>query len=207
MRRRLLRPAVSAAALGLGAWIVGRAVTGSGWVAVAPAFYLAMQPRRRRKKRELAEHRELQEAWPDGVRHMVASLRSGRTVQASVIDLAETGPEPLQRAFRAFPSLAGAVGPVAALEAIREDLSDPTADRIIEVLLVAHGVGGRAVPEVLDDLAAAITDDLRTVEEIHTEGLEQRLNARIVFALPWLVLALLTSSAGVYRSFYQGSRS
>jgi tight adherence protein B len=191
------------AGLGLGGWLVGWAVTGSVWIAAAPALYLTTRPLRRRAKHRLGELQETQEAWPDGIRHIVASLRSGRTVQASVIDLAETGPAPLRRALEGFASLATALGPAAALESVREKLSDPTTDRVVEVLLVAHEVGGRAVPDVLDDLVVAISDDLKTVEEIHTAGLEQRLNARIVFALPWLVLALLTSNAGIYRDFYQ----
>jgi tight adherence protein B len=200
---RSSRMIVKSAGLGAGGWLAGWALTGSAWIAAPPALYLATRHLRRRERRRHRELQEVRDAWPDGARHIVALLRSGRTVQASVIDLAQTGPEPLQRAFRGFPSLAAALGPVAALDTVRESLCDPTTDRIVEVLLVAHEIGGRAVPDVLDDLAAAISDDLKTLEEIDTANLEQRLNAHIVFALPWLVLGLLTSGAGVYRSFYQ----
>ena len=40
-------------------------------------------------------------------------------------------------------------------------------------------------------------------EEIRTAGLEQRLNARIMFAVPWSLLVLLTARPGFYRTFYQ----
>ncbi len=58
------------------------------------------------------------------------------------------------------------------------------------------------VTEVLADLATATAQDLRTVEEIRTAALEQRINGRIVFVVPWVVLLMLTSQAGAFRDFY-----
>lgn len=86
---------------------------------------------------------------------------------------------------------------------IKEELADPTSDRVIEVLMVAYERGGPSVTAILTDLADAVTEDLRTVEEIQTAELEQKINARAVFALPWLVLFLITLRAGEFRDFYQ----
>jgi tight adherence protein B len=94
------------------------------------------------------------------------------------------------------------LGVDASLALIREELADPTSDRVIEILLVAYERGGSIVPEVLTDLAEATTRDLRTAEEIRTGALEQRINGRIVFVVPWLVLLLLTSRPGPFRDFY-----
>src|SRR5680860_1096925 len=77
---------------------------------------------------------------------------------------------------------------------LRGELGDPTSDRVIEVLIVAHERGGRIVLELLRDLAEGTTEDLRTEEEIATASLEQRINARAVFVLPWVVLVALTAS-------------
>ncbi len=89
-----------------------------------------------------------------------------------------------------------------ALEAIKEDLADPTSDRVIEVLRIAHEKGGSLVPEILGDLATSTSMDLAATEEEQTESLEQRINARAVFMLPWLVLVALTFRPGPFRSFY-----
>jgi tight adherence protein B len=132
----------------------------------------------------------------------VSSVRAGSTVSLAIEELARTGPEPLREAFARFPGLAVVMGPAPALESIRHRLADATADRVIEVLIVALEVGGGVVANVLEDLAVAVGEDLRTVEEIRTAGLEQRLNARIVFAVPWAVLVLLTARPGAYREFY-----
>jgi tight adherence protein B len=85
---------------------------------------------------------------------------------------------------------------------LRERLADPVADRVIEVLRVAYERGGSAVPQLLADLAESTADDLRVEDEIRTESLEQRINARAVFVLPWLVLVLLCARDGPFREFY-----
>jgi tight adherence protein B len=85
---------------------------------------------------------------------------------------------------------------------IKEDLADPTADRIIEVLILAHERGGTVVPVILSDLADAATKDLWTLEQIRTEALEQKINSRVVFVLPWFVLVAMTARSGAFRDFY-----
>jgi Flp pilus assembly protein TadB len=76
---------------------------------------------------------------------------------------------------------------------------------VIEVLLLAQRGGGQTVTAVLEELIDATVDDLNTQEEIKTNALEGKLNARIVFALPWAVLLLLTLESGPYRAFYRSS--
>jgi len=41
------------------------------------------------------------------------------------------------------------------------------------------------------------------LEEIRTQALEQKINARAVFILPWLVLVALTIRDGAFRDFYR----
>ncbi|MGH9048286.1 MAG: hypothetical protein ACRDY4_00985 [Acidimicrobiia bacterium] len=42
-------------------------------------------------------------------------------------------------------------------------------------------------------------------EEIETEGLEMKINARVVLVLPWVVLVALTIRPGPFREFYQSA--
>ncbi|HXY92563.1 MAG TPA: hypothetical protein VEP49_08820, partial [Acidimicrobiia bacterium] len=85
---------------------------------------------------------------------------------------------------------------------VREELADPTSDRVIEVLILASERGGQIVNEILGDLVVATTKDLKVLDEIDTEGLEMRINARAVLVLPWLVLVALTLRGGAFRDFY-----
>ena len=119
--------------------------------------------------------------------------------------MAATGPLPIRRAFSRFGFLARTLGVVPALEVIKEELADPTSDRVIEVLILAHERGGVIVPDILRDLAAATTRDIWTLEEIQTQSLEQKINSRVVFVLPWFVLVVITMQDGAFREFYASS--
>ena len=90
-----------------------------------------------------------------------------------------------------------------ALESVREQLADPTSDRVIEVLLIAHEWGGELVATVLSDLADEITEDLRTGRAIRAEGTTQRIESWVVGIVPWLLLIYLTATQGPYRTYYQ----
>ena len=81
----------------------------------------------------------------------------------------------------------------------------PTSDRVVEVLVLAHERGGRVVQGILEDLVVATSRDLKVREEVETEGLESRINARAVLVLPWLVLVALTMRGGAFREFYRSS--
>jgi tight adherence protein B len=193
----------ASALAGLVGLAIGLGITGAIWVALPPAVAFAVLPRWYYSRRRLRRLAEVQQAWPDGLRHLVASVRSGRSLGAALDDLAVSGPDGLREVLGRYPVLARMLGPVPALHAVRDDVADPTTDRIVEVLVLAFERGGSIVPDILHDLAEATTNDLRTLEEIRSNALEQRINARIVFAIPWFVLLLLTARQGEYRDFYR----
>ena len=190
--------------VGLSGFGFSWALSGAWAVAAVPAVTMALLPRayfsRQRSKRLAATI----QAWPDGLRDLQASIQSGKSLPPAIESLAETGPPALRQSFERFPTLNQMFGTRAALETIKEDLADPTSDRVIEVLALAYERGGASVTGILADLADAVTEDLRTIEEIQTAELEQKINARVVFALPWLVLLMITIRNGPFREFYQG---
>ena len=118
-------------------------------------------------------------------------------------ELATTGPEPLRVVLERFATTSRMLGVGPALETVKESLADPTSDRVVEVLILASERGGRIVQEILEDLVVTTTKDLKVLEEIDTDSLEMRINARAVLALPWFVLLALTFRGGAFRDFYQ----
>jgi tight adherence protein B len=186
--------------------VVVAALTGSIAVAAVPALAASVGPRAVLARRRATRLTALRSAWPDGLRDIVTSIAAGASVSQSVEALARSGPQPLREAFGRYPSLSRMLGTVAALEVIREEVADPTTDRVVEVLVLAHERGGSIVRTVLDDLARGTTKDVRLAEEIHTEGLEMRINARSVVVLPWAVLVLLCIRPGPFRDFYATGR-
>jgi len=74
---------------------------------------------------------------------------------------------------------------------------------VIEVLVLAQERGGSIVREILEDLVSATTRDIKLLDEIDTESLESRINARAVMVLPWLVLVALTARPRRLPDFYR----
>jgi tight adherence protein B len=190
---------------GLLALLVVTALTGSVFVAVVPGVAVALIPRAYFGRRRRARLREVQLAWPDGLRDLVASISAGQSLTQAMTNLATTGPLAMRVAFARFPQLARVLGTGPALELLKEDLADPTSDRVLEVLILAQERGGAIVRNILDDLVDATTRDLKLLDELETEGLEMRINAKAVVVLPWLVLVALTARPGAFRDFYQST--
>lgn len=190
---------------GLAALLVVLAITGLVVLALAAAMLTAFLPRAVYARRRAMRLSEVQKAWPDGLRDLVASITAGMSLQRAIENLVATGPLPLREAFSRFPYLARTLGMVPALEVVKEELADPTSDRVIEILILAHQRGGAIVPDILRDLADATVRDVWALEEIETLALEQKINARAVFVLPWLVLIAITAREGPFREFYAGA--
>jgi tight adherence protein B len=193
----------ASAGIGLAAWAALALLMGEWFSSFFPAMacsgYLAWTYERRRRERL----RDIAEAWPDAVRLLLSYVRSGATIPLAVTALATQGPLPLRSAFDGWEERSRLLGFTTALETVREQLADPTSDRVIEVLLIAHDWGGELVVAVLTDLAAEITEDLRTERAIRAEGTTQRIESWVVGVVPWLLLVYLTASQGAYRTFYQ----
>lgn len=207
MRRRK-RPVVDGAALRRDAATVAAAALVALPLVHAPAAALgagvgaAVIARSRRARRRVMETLAVRNAWPDALRYVHAAVRSGATVRNAVLDLSTSGPAALRPAFAGYATKERVLGFAGALDGVRNELADPVADRVVEILILAEERGGAIVPGLLERLAESIADDLHAAEEIRTNSLEQRLNARIVTVVPWVVLFLLTLRDGPYRAFY-----
>lgn len=187
---------------GTATFLVVFGLTSLPFVALMPAVVVATLPKAYFSRKRAERLARVQEAWPDGLRDLIASVRSGASLQRALEDLASFGPPPLRDAFQGFGVNSISMGVVPALEMIRSDLADATSDRVIEVLILAHERGGSVVPEILGDLAEATTRDSWTLEQIRTEILEQKINSRVVFVLPWFVLIAMTAQSAAFREFY-----
>ena len=197
--------AAGSAAAGLATVAVVAAVTGSPFVGLVPAIAVAALPAAYFGRRRVRNLRLVQAAWPDALRDVLASVAAGRSLLQAVQSLGEHGPEPLREPFARIAGRARMTGLGPALEAAKQELADPVSDRVLEVLLLADETGGSIVRVVLADLVTSITKDLEVVEQVETDGLEMRINARAVVALPWAVLVALTAGRGPFREFYQSA--
>jgi tight adherence protein B len=193
---------VTSLGVGVVTFFLVYAMTGLLVVAFVPAVVVSTLPQAFYSRRRSQQVAAIQEAWPDGLRDLVSSVRSGASLPSAIESLGAFGPAPIREAFGGFGVYSRSLGVVPALEMVRADLADPTSDRVIEVLILAHERGGNVVPQILSDLADATTRDVWTLEQVRSEALEQKINSRVVFVLPWLVLVVMTMRSGAFREFY-----
>jgi tight adherence protein B len=154
--------------------------------------------------RARVRRRALRAAWPDLVDHLVSGLRSGLPLAESVGALATVGAPETRDAFVQFERevrSSGAVSP--ALDALKDRLADPVADRIVETLRMAREVGGTELPSVLRGLAASLRAEIAVRAEAEARQSWVFSAARLGVAAPWIVLLLLASrpeAASAYNS-------
>jgi tight adherence protein B len=165
--------------------------------AYAPVAYYRSRRRTLRRAR--------QQCWPEAIELLAGAVRAGDTLPAAVAVVAERGPEPLRPAFRAVVADHRVSGDfTGALERVGHALADPTADRVVATLVIAHRVGGRELGRVLRTLGAFLREDLAVRKEIVARQSWTLVAARVAAAAPWLVLVLVASrpqGARAYDSF------
>jgi tight adherence protein B len=144
----------------------------------------------RRRVRERTSARRA--SWPDAVDSLVSGVRAGLALPEAVADLGVRGPEPLRPYFLRFAGEYRATGSfTGALESLREEMSDPTGDRVVAALAVAWDVGGTDLGTVLRTLAVLLREDARTRGDIEARQSWTVNAARVSVAAPWVTLALL----------------
>jgi Flp pilus assembly protein TadB len=161
---------------------------------IAPASYY----RSRRRTLRSARRR----AWPDAIELLAGAVRTGDTLPAAIGVVADRGPESLRPVFRSVMSDHRVTGDlVGALERMGAAVADPTADRIVRTLVLAHRVGGRELGRMLRTLSAFLREDVASRREIEARQSWTVVAARVASSAPWLVLVLVASRPQGARAF------
>ena len=152
----------------------------------APIVLVRMRARRRRSV--------MRDLWPDIVDNIGSAVRAGLALPEALSQLTIRGPQELRPAFAAFAEDYRATGRFqACLDRLKERLSDPVADRLIESLRIAREVGGSDLGRLLRTLSAFLREDARTRAELETRQGWTVNAARLAVAAPWIVLAMLST--------------
>jgi tight adherence protein B len=164
-------------ALGVCAVVLGAAL---------PALLVRWRARAKRMS-----HRAL---WPDVVDHLIGSVRSGLALPDAVASLARTGPEALRAEFSVFDRDYRSTGSFGgSLDRLKDQLSDPVPDRIIETLRMARDVGGADLTTVLRSLSSYLRADHAIRSEVEARQSWIKSAAKLGVAAPWLILLLLST--------------
>ena len=121
-------------------------------------------------------------------------MRAGLSLPEAVAQLGERGPVELREPFAAFAEDYRATGRFGdELDALKERLADPVADRIVEALRLTREVGGTDLGRLLRTLSTFLREDVRTRGELEARQSWTVNAARLAVAAPWIVLALLAT--------------
>ena len=160
----------------------------------APIVLVRMRARKRRSV--------MRDLWPDIVDNIGSAVRAGLALPEALSQLRIRGPEELRPAFSSFAEDYRATGRFQeCLDRLKERLSDPVADRLIESLRIAREVGGSDLGRLLRTLSAFLREDARTRAELETRQGWTINAARLAVAAPWIVLAMLSSRSGSLQAY------
>jgi tight adherence protein B len=147
---------------------------------------------RRRARRRRAQLRDL---WPDAVDNITSAVRAGLALPEALAQLGERGPEELRDSFRLFADDYRLTGRFSdCLDRLKERLSDPVGDRLVESLRIAREVGGSDLGRLLRTLSGFLREDARTRAELEARQSWTVNAARLAVAAPWIVLAMLSTN-------------
>jgi tight adherence protein B len=152
--------------------------------------------RARRRQRDFAE------VWPEAVDNLASAVRAGLSLPDALAQLSVRGPEPLRASFEAFAvdhQVTGRFGD--SLDRLKDRLSDPVGDRVVEGLRVAREVGGGELGRLLRNLSGYLRDDARTRSELEARQAWTVNGARLAVAAPWLVLLMMSFQPSVIRRY------
>ncbi len=167
-----------------GVWTVS--VCFACMAAAAPFLVVRSRARRRRSR--------LRDVWPDAVDHVHSAVRAGLALPEALVQLGERGPEELRPQFVEFTHDYRATGRFSeSLDRLKDRLSDPVADRLVEALRIARDVGGTDLGKVLRALSAFLREDARARAELEARQSWTVNAARLAMGAPWAVLLLLAT--------------
>ncbi len=167
-----------------GVWAIGLCF--AAMAAWAPLAVVRSRARRRRGR--------LRDVWPDAVDHVHSAVRAGLALPEALVQLGERGPEELRPQFLEFTHDYRASGRFSeSLDRLKDRLSDPVADRLVEALRIARDVGGTDLGRVLRTLSAFLREDARARAELEARQSWTVNAARLAMAAPWAVLLLLAT--------------
>jgi tight adherence protein B len=182
--------------------LLGEVATSTPQVALAFAAMAGYLPvvvvssRARRRQRDFAE------VWPEAVDNLASAVRAGLSLPDGLGQLAVRGPEPLRASFAAFAldyQVTGRFGEC--LDRLKDRLSDPVGDRVVEGLRVARDVGGGELGRLLRHLSTYLRDEARTRSELEARQAWTVNGARLAVAAPWLVLLMMSLQPSVIHRY------
>lgn len=174
-------------------------------IAACFALMAAFAPVALVRRRARSRRARLRDLWPDAVDNITSGVRAGMALPEALAQLGTRGPDELREPFLAFADDYRLTGRFHdSLDRLKDRLSDPVGDRLVESLRIAREVGGTDLGHLLRTLSGFLREDARTRAELETRQSWTVNAARLAVAAPWLVLAMLSTNPESVRAYSTG---
>ncbi len=130
-------------------------------------------------------------ALVEAITQLRDAIRSGLSVQEALAGLARNGPAALRPEFSLLVREAELLGFAPAISHMQGRLADPVFDLVASALCLNDRMGGRQISALLDRLADATREEQQLQAELRATRAKHVLSARIVAAVPLVLLLLL----------------
>ncbi|MPZ52895.1 MAG: hypothetical protein GEU79_09210 [Acidimicrobiia bacterium] len=186
-------------------FVVFYVLLGVWWLASLPAVALAFIVRTLLERRRMARLAGVRGAWPDAIRSLIAYTSTGTALPVALGEVARRGPADLRPVLAQYDTLLRLYDFETTLGIIKEDVGDPTTDKIIEVLVIADEVGSDRLTMILRDVLDDLVSDLDVYEEIKTRRTEREIERWAAIVGPWLIVLVVILLSPEYGEFYRSS--
>jgi Flp pilus assembly protein TadB len=165
---------------------------------IAGAAVGASVPGTLRRSREEKIGLARREAIAEVASRLRDAIRSGIGLADALAQAAASAPGPIAADLRRLVSEARVSGIGEAAASFGERVGDPAAELFASALGFAERMGSRNLSDVLDSLAEATTAQAATIREARARQTRARMSARIVAAVPMLLLLAIRRANPAY---------
>jgi tight adherence protein B len=195
-------PRTLAAAIGA---MAGYIATGWPTAALACGAVAAAVPGMLRRSRDERASLERREAIAEVSSRLRDAIRSGIGISDALANTAENAPVRIRADLRRLVSEARVSDLPEAARAFAERAADPSADLLASALGTSDRLGSRNLSEVLDALAEATTAHAAAIREARARQTRNRISARIVAAVPLLLLLAIRQANPAYLAPFESA--
>jgi tight adherence protein B len=182
--------------------LIGVLATGWGAAAVAGALIGGILPRTIRAKRQERLQAARREALAEVAGRLRDAVRAGLGLSEGMSLVAQDAPAPLAKPLQELAAESRIRSLQQAAQRFASEIDDPLADLFARALALADRLGSSGVPEVLDNLADAAAQTAHTAREVRARQMRHMASARIVAAVPVLLLVAIRFTNPEYLAPY-----
>jgi len=196
---------VTQLAIVLASGLIAFSFSQSIYIAIAFSSFVTIFLFIAQRKSESARTAAIQGGVPELIDILISGVQSGLSLNESLAGMADRGPEIFKDEFKRFNLEMRVHGDFrTALIHVKQSLSEPNVDQVVEALLISRELGGAELLNILRLLSKFIREDLTLRREIVVKQSWIKNSAHLSAAAPWILLLLLSTQPSTGEAFSTG---